>query len=183
MGANMTLFKGKYRVESTRLRGWDYASAGWYFVTVCTRGRECFFGNVVDREMRLSPIGEIVAAEWQKTAEIRPNVKIDAWVVMPNHIHGIIVTQNNPVETTCRVVSTKTPTRLRANSLSAIVGQIKSVCTKRIWAMGFSNFAWQTRFYDHIIRDEESLNRIREYIINNPLNWERDKENPAGLHM
>jgi REP element-mobilizing transposase RayT len=87
----MTKFKDKYRVESTRLPGWDYAGAGWYFVTICTWNRECLFGEIVDGEMRLSSIGEIVAEEWQKTPDIRPNVVLDEWVIMPNHLHGIIV--------------------------------------------------------------------------------------------
>ncbi len=87
----MTLFQDKYRVESTRLRGWDYSSAGLYFVTICTCGRECFFGDVVDGEMRLTHICEIVVDEWQKTPAIRTNIELDEWIVMPNHLHGIIV--------------------------------------------------------------------------------------------
>jgi putative transposase len=189
----MTKFKGKYRVESTRLPGWDYAGAGWYFVTICTRNRECLFGDIVDGEMHLSSIGEIVAEEWQKTPDIRPNVVLDEWVIMPNHLHGIIVILEPPdraVETSRRDVSTTasqrdvptttTPPRLQAGSLGAIIGQIKSVCTKRIWAAGHTEFGWQSRFYDHIIRDEGSLQRIREYIINNPANWAEDRINPAN---
>jgi putative transposase len=191
----MTKFKDKYRVESTRLPGWDYAGAGWYFVTICTRNRECLFGEIVDGEMRLSSIGEIVAEEWQKTPDIRPNVVLDEWVIMPNHLHGIIVileprdrtvveTSRQPVvETSRRDVSTTTPTttpRLKAGSLGAIIGQIKSVCTKRIWAAGHTGFRWQSRFYDHIIRDEGALQRIREYIVNNPANWAEDRINPAN---
>jgi putative transposase len=184
----MTKFKDKYRVESTRLPGWDYAGAGWYFVTICTRNRECLFGDIVDGEMHLSSIGEIVAEEWQKTPGIRPNVVLDEWVIMPNHLHGIIVILEPPdraVETSRRDVSTTTttttpPPRLKAGSLGAIIGQIKSVCTKRIWAAGHTEFGWQSRFYDHIIRDEGSLQRIREYIVNNPANWVEDKINPAN---
>jgi len=176
----MTVFKGKYRIESTRLSGWDYTSAGWYFVTICTRNSVCSFGDIIDGNMYLSPIGEIVAEEWQKTPHIRPNVMLDEWVTMPNHLHGIIVIA--PVETARWAVSTtRTPPRLKAGSLGAIIGQIKSVCTKRIWAAGYTGFAWQTRFYDHIIRNETSLNRIRRYIVNNPAKWEEDKYNPANL--
>jgi hypothetical protein len=104
----MTLFKGKYRVESTRLRGWDYASAGWYFVTLCTRNRECVWGEVVNGAVRLSPMGEIVAEEWRKTEQIRANVALDEWVIMPNHVHGIIVIKNNPIVETPHV---ETPRR------------------------------------------------------------------------
>ena len=185
----MTLFKGKYRVESTRLRGWDYASAGWYFVTLCTRNRECVWGEVVNGAVRLSPMGEIVAEEWRKTEQIRANVALDEWVIMPNHVHGIIVIKNNPIVETPHVETphVETPRRgvstLKPDSLGSIIGQIKSVCTKRIWAAGFTDFNWQARFYDHIIRSEQSLKAIREYIANNPLNWESDKDNVEGLRM
>ena len=91
----MTLFKGKYRVESARLRGWDYTSAGWYFVTLCTRNRECVLGEIVNGVVHLSPIGELVAREWLKTEQVRVNVALDEWVIMPNHVHGIIVIKDN----------------------------------------------------------------------------------------
>ena len=207
----MTLFKNKYRIESMRLKGWDYAATGWYFVTLCTRGRECFFGDVVDGEMHLSAVGDIAAEEWQKTAIIRPNVELDQWVVMPNHIHGIIVIKRAAVETFRGNVSVEgnvsvagnasdpteatphreetphrgvsTKARLKSGSVGAILGQFKSVCTKRIWAAGFLAFDWQPRFFDHIIRDESSLKDIRQYIVDNPAKWERDKNNPANLWM
>ena len=191
----MTKFRDRYRVESARLPGWDYRAAGWYFVTVCTRDRYPFFGHVVDGEMILSPIGEIVAEEWLRTPEVRPNVVLDEWIVMPNHLHGIIVIVDTPdivgtpdtvetpdiVETPRRGVSTTaradatTESRLMAGSLGAIMGQIKSVCTKRIRAAGYTDFAWQSRFHDHIIRDEKSLQRIRQYIVNNPGTWTEDR--------
>jgi putative transposase len=194
----MAKFKGRYRVESARLRGWDYAGAGAYFVTICTKDRAPFFGDVVDGDLVLSPIGQIVADEWQKTGQIRPYVSLDEWVIMPNHLHGIIII-NPVVETPRRGVSTitttqrgvpttvgrgvSTPSRLQAGSLGAIVGQIKSTCTKRIRAAGFTDFAWQTRFYDHIVRDEPSLQHIREYIAGNPARWEEDRNNPPDLYM
>ena len=117
-----------------------------------------------------------------------------AWCVMPNHVHGIIVITETPnragvvVETSRRGVSTTTTTapnapRLRAGSLGAIIGQIKSVCTKRIRAAGYADFAWQPRFYDHIIRDDASLHRIRRYIAHNPGGWQQDRNNPANLYM
>ena len=185
----MNLFKERYRVESSRLKGWDYTSVGYYFVTICTRNRECYLGNVVDGVMRLSPAGKIVDEEWQKTAVIRENVTLDEWVVMPNHLHGIIVINSN---TPHRGVSTDGTehcrdvpmarldvARIHKDSLGAIIGQFKSVCTKRIWTADH-DFAWQSRFYDEIIRDERSLETIREYIRNNPMQWHLDKENPAN---
>src|SRR3990172_4493997 len=96
----MTLFRQRYRVESTRLRDWDYAAAGWYFVTICAHQQTCFFGEVVDGEMQLSAVGEIVAAEWQRSGHLRPNIGLDQWVIMPNHLHGILAIKGTqPVET------------------------------------------------------------------------------------
>jgi putative transposase len=200
----VTLFKGKYRVESARLRGHDYSSPGAYFVTICTKGMRCWFGEVVDGTMRLSPFGEIVAEEWQETEQIRPNVTLDEWKVMPNHLHGIVVIHEMPharttphgnpsvkttrggkpfVETTRRVVSTTTKTTktLKSNSLGSIIGQFKAAATKRIHAAGCPEFTWQPRYHDHIIRNEGSLNKIREYIANNVLRWEFDRNHPSGL--
>lgn len=192
----MTKFKDKYRVESNRLKGWDYSSPGYYFVTIVTQNRTAWFGEVVDAKMVLSPVGEIVAEEWRKTAIIRSNVELDAWVIMPNHIHGIIVIVPGIVETPRAV---ETPRRgvstgvdqtsfgdyprgasksnnpsWKPNSLGSIINQFKSVCTKRIRSAGYADFGWQSRYYDHIVRDEKTLLKIRHYIDNNPKQWELD---------
>ena len=119
----MTLFKNKYRVESTRLPGWDYASPGYYFVTICTQGKQKWFGKIVDDQMILNDIGKIVQEEWLKTAEIRKYVQLDAFIIMPDHIHGIIILGSGknwvenrdggtPVETMRRVVSVNNPTTI-----------------------------------------------------------------------
>ncbi|MBD2605167.1 hypothetical protein H6G81_11640 [Scytonema hofmannii FACHB-248] len=81
----MTLYKNKYRIETVRCSKWDYTSDGYYFITICTHNRQFFFGEIIDGEMQLSQIGEIIAEEWQKTSQIRSNVQLDAWVIMPNH--------------------------------------------------------------------------------------------------
>jgi len=173
-------------VKSTRLRDWDYTSAAWYFVTICTRDRLRAFGEVINDEMRLSLAGRIVSEEWLRAQEVRPNVSLDAFVVMPNHIHGIIVIEESPgralVSATHRVASTRHP-RLNAISLGSIMGQFKSIATKRIWEAGFRDFGWQPRFYDHIIRREPSLDAIRTYISENPMKWTLDKDNLEGLRM
>jgi len=173
----MTLFRDKYRVESARLPDWDYAGIGWYFVTVSTKDGVCHFGEVVDDDIRLSPIGEIVAEEWGQTGQIRLNVRLDAWIVMPNHVHGIIVIIESPLraKTIYPVTAGIGRAGLQAGSLGAIIAQVKSKCTKRIWAAGHTEFAWQARFYDHIIRDETSLARIRQYIATNPARWTDDE--------
>jgi REP element-mobilizing transposase RayT len=171
-----------------RCQSWDYASNGYYFVTICTHNRQHFLGDVVKDKMQLSAVGEIVAEEWQKTAQLRSYIELDEWIVMPNHLHGIIIINNQPlqpvIDTFQRNLSTRmVKSRLKTKSLGSIIGQIKSVCTKRIWEAGFDDFDWQDRFYDHIIQNEESLYNIREYIINNPVKWELDKNNLANLYM
>lgn len=182
----MTLFKNKYRIESARLNGWDYSAEGYYFVTVCTRARVCFLGDVIEAEMRLSPIGEIVAEEWLKTQEVRKNVRMDEWIVMPNHVHGIIVIEyalkSPDVETSRWDVSTN-PSRLKPNTIGSMIGQIKSNATKRIRAAGFVDFDWQERFWDEIIWDVRGLNNVRDYIRNNPAKWQDDRDNAPGLRM
>jgi putative transposase len=180
----MALYKNRYRVESTRLSHWDYSSPAWYFVTICTRDRRTHFGEIIADTVRLSSIGRIVDEEWRKTADIRPNVDLDEFVVMPNHIHGIVVIkppangEGPRVETPRRGVST-TP-RLQRASLGSIIGQFKIACTKSIRASGFRNFAWQPRFHDHIIRGGRALDAVRQYIVDNPAKWALDWENPAN---
>lgn len=188
----MTLFKNKYRIESTRLTGWDYGQAGYYYVTICTKDRVHFFGDVRDVDVILSEIGQIVAEEWLKTEILRSNIRLDEWIIMPNHIHLIIITYKveSPVETPRCGVST--PHRAQtlaasekwaAHTLGSIIGQFKGACTKRIWAEGFTEFAWQSRFFDRIIRSEEALHKARHYIAANPANWNKDRDNLAGLYM
>jgi REP element-mobilizing transposase RayT len=137
-----------------------------------------------------SPAGKVVEEEWKRTEQVRPDVRLDAWVMMPNHVHGIVILQNSagksPVETPRWGVSVgmgvslakNTKAKLHAGSLGAILGQFKSVSTKRIRAAGIHEFAWQPRFYDRIVRDENALVEIQAYILNNPNTWEDDEENP-----
>ena len=186
------LYQNKYRAESARLVEWDYSNSAWYYVTICTKGMERFFGDATGEIVELSPAGKIVHDEWMRTVEIRKNVDLDEFVIMPNHLHGIIIINdqiNINVETTRRVVSkemnkimdAETTQRLArphggvvsadndsktlsSNSLGSIIGQFKSATTKRIRKECNRDFAWQPRFYDHIIRNEKSLFAIRKYI-------------------
>jgi len=207
----MASFKNLYRIPSARLQNWDYARAAWYFVTVCTKGQACFFGEIVEGEVVLSPTGRIVAEEWEKTPQVRPSVALDQWQIMPNHLHAILVIKDvetprwgvsreetfqrnvstGDVETARRAVSARgthrralarTP-RLKPASLGSIIGQFKSACTRRIWAAGFPDFAWQPRFYDHIIRSQDSLAKIRDYIIHNPLMWGTEEDRIENLRL
>ena len=150
-------------------------------MTICTLDRRCTLGKVVEGAVVLSPVGLIVEEEWQRTAVVRPSVGLDEFVVMPNHVHGILVITEDQGKTSHRDVSTKPI--LRPHSLGAMIGQFKSVCTKRIRGEGFLQFAWQARFYEHIIRDERSLGSIRQYIVDNPVKWELDADNPKNFEQ
>jgi len=191
----MTLYKGKYRVESTRLPHRDYGANGWYFVTICTRDRTFFFGDVISGEIHLSKIGQIAQQFWADIPDHCAYTDLDAYVVMPNHLHGIVII--NKPNSSCRDVACKVSTfrgdtefyRARslmspkAGSLGAIIRSYKAAVSQWCKRNNYSSFAWQPRFYDHIIRADESLDRIRDYIINNPAKWEDDKNNPANLWM
>jgi REP element-mobilizing transposase RayT len=180
------LFLDKYRIKSTRKSGHDYTSPGAYFITINTDAQINWFGSIVNGIMRLSAIGEIVRDEWLKSEELRDNIQLDEWIIMPNHIHGIIKIKERSVETARRAVSfsndgvsfstegDKNQHRkrtLKPNSIGSIIGQFKSICTKRIRMKGNKYFKWQDRYYDHIIRDEKELNLIRYYIRINPIRF------------
>ncbi len=134
----------RYRSPSLRLPSWDYSQAGWYFFTICTRNRQCTLGEMVDGSVVLTPAGQIVKEEWQRTAIVRPHLGLDEFVVMPNHVHGIVVLLGDPRKMSQRDVSTKS--RLRPDSLGAIIGQCKSICTKRIREAGFLNLPGRRGF-------------------------------------
>jgi putative transposase len=177
-----------------------------YFVTICTYEREWLFGNVVNSQVHLSEIGKIAAKFWAEIPQHSQHTYIDAYVIMPNHVHGIIVIDNpecrdvvidNPE---CRDVACNVSTlgddfddtdvyrnlskiSPKAGSLSVVIRSYKSAVTRWCNMNGYPNFAWQQRFFDHIIRADGSLDKIREYIINNPRKWEYDKNNSAQLWM
>ncbi|MFQ5779284.1 MAG: transposase [Nitrospiria bacterium] len=168
--------------RSIRLKGYDYRQAGAYFVTVSTQNRECLFGDIADGEMVLNDAGRMVETVWEETPKLRPNIALDEFVVMPNHVHGIVT-----IIETCRGVLQYAPTqsntpkfRSPTQTIGAIIRGFKSAATKRINEMRHTPGAklWQRNYYEHIIRNKNELNRIREYIINNPMKWELDSENP-----
>jgi putative transposase len=196
---NLTLFKNKYRVESACLPHWDYSSDGWYFVTICTKNRKKYFGDVRDYVTELSDIGNIAQEQWHKNAQLRDNVRLDEFIVMPNHIHGIIIIDNQFIVETRRgnAEQTNVETRRGASlrwdenkfgplppkSLQSIINHFKGAVTNWCHKNGYQNFAWQPRFYDHIIRDEKSLDETRQYIYDNPEKWGLDRNNFENLWM
>ena len=162
--------------HSTRLRDFDYSGVGAYFVTVCVGGHECLFGQIADCEMRLSGLGEIVQECWSAIPDHFSTVELAEFVVMPNHLHGVIVIHD--------VGATHASPSRRAGpaplSLGAIIGSFKSAVAKRINAMRGTTGApvWQRNYYEHIIRNEADYNRIAEYIEHNPMRWVEDSLHP-----
>lgn len=207
---------GPHRRRSIRLKGHDYAGGGVYFVTIVTQGRACLFGDVVEGAVRLNRYGESVREEWEGSAQIRPEIRLDAYVIMPNHVHGIVVinADGSPAASdgaragagadgvvahgVGRHVGAhhvgehavgahgRAPLRGLARpprSLGSFVAGFKSAAAKRINQMRGTPGAavWQRNFYEHVIRNDEDLNRLRQYIQDNPLRWAEDSENPHRL--
>ncbi len=158
------LFRYRFRVPSARLRGWDYSWPGVYAVTVCVKGRVCCLGEVAQADVALSPLGVIVAEEWLAIPRTHRQVVLDEWIVMPDHLHGILIFERGE-----RMISQE---GLSAGSLGAAVGQFKQRATKRIRARRSCDFAWQERYFDQILRDDEALERYRAYIRENPGRWQ-----------
>ena len=167
---------------SSRSQGYDYSQNGAYFITLCTEDRKPLFGKIINGEMQLSQFGIIARDEWQKTSEMRKNIEMDEFVVMPNHFHGIIIINDLP----CTGTLQRAPTREQfgkptSNSIPTIIRGYKAAVTKRINTIRINTGAynmperiWQRNYYEHVIRNEASLHRIREYIMGNPLNWKDD---------
>ncbi|TMB96202.1 MAG: transposase [Chloroflexi bacterium] len=172
-----SLFKNRYRVETVRLPSWDYSAPGYYYITMCTKNRGCYLGREEAGQIILSSAGDIATEEWLKAPMVRPDVRLDEFVVMPNHLHGIAILRQTSLETHLRGVSTAR--RVPRTTLGSLIRQFKSITTKRIWASGNREFGWQTRFHDHIIRSERSLNAIRNYILDNPRKWAEDRYHPT----
>jgi putative transposase len=176
------LFKNKYRTESTRIKDFDYSSNNWYYVTINTKNFINYFGKVNQKKVILNKLGYVVKEQWLKISDIRTGVELDYFIIMPNHLHGIIIineaTESKKVKTH-RDASLLNP--ICINSLSNIIRGFKSSVTKNIHLLGFDKFNWQPRYYDHIIRNEKDLERIRKYIQINPIKWEFEKANSENI--
>ena len=168
--------------KSIRIKGYDYSKPGHYFITICTENRSCLFGNVHNRQMVLNDMGGMIGKVWNELPEHYQHVELDAFIIMPNHVHGIIVLRPDPI-----IVGAgfkPAPTKKR-HALPEIVRGLKTFSSRRINeirnTLGVK--LWQRNYYEHIIRNENELNKIRKYIQENPLKWETDKENPKHINM
>ncbi len=190
--------------KTIRLKGYDYSQAGAYFITICCANRECLFGEIVNGEMILNECGTIAYNEWLKTPEIRPQTELDVFVIMPNHIHGIIIINdtrrgvlntpidgkgelhspvdeneqgvcNTPDDEKQGVCNTPLPLRSPSQTVGAIVRGYKSSITK--WFRNNTDIetVWQRNYHEHVIRNEQSYQTISNYIVNNPASWKEDK--------
>ncbi len=233
----MEKFQNKYRIESARAQWWDYGWNGAYFITICTQNREHFFGEITNGKMKLSHLGVIADLLWHEIPNHAKHVELGDFVVMPNHIHGILIIDNpiliqsrdlgnsgnsgnlgnsgnsgdlgnsgnsgdlgnvqtghalslpesesemeseseskleSEMESESASIGQKRFQNIGKNTISSIIGSYKSAVTKHANRLGFEN-GWQTRFHDHIIRNNAEYQCISNYIVNNPSNWKEDK--------
>jgi putative transposase len=169
----MDKFQNKYRISSCRLQNWDYSWNAAYFVTICTFNKQCYFGNIQQNDMKFSEIGEKANEYWLAIPKHFPFVKLDVHVVMPNHVHGIVII-DKPNDPSSSPSSPKNKFGPQSQNLASIIRGYKTGVTMYARIHNI-DFAWQSRYYDHIIRDSASYQRIKKYIINNPKKWNNDK--------
>jgi REP element-mobilizing transposase RayT len=158
--------------RSIRLSHYDYSRTGAYFVTICAHERRCLFGRIVGTQVLLNPIGDVIAREWVRSSEMRPDVDLDAFVVMPNHLHGIVLLGRSEAAATTR-------------PLGHMIRGFKAATTRLVAAAGhgLDHPLWQRNYYEHIIRNEESLEAVRAYIADNPARWAQDRQNPGATQL
>lgn len=193
----MTYELKKHHRRSIRLREWNYSRSGAYFVTVCTQDRKCLFGDIINAEIVLNESGKMIWKWWNEVNNKFQYVQTDEVIVMPNHFHGIIFIDENtsvgaalcgrPIEHQQPDQIKGQPHRVAPTSLFDIMDWFKTMTTngyiqgvKKYKWEPFPGKLWQRNYFDRIIRNETELNKIREYILNNPLKWELDKENPMN---
>jgi REP element-mobilizing transposase RayT len=179
-------YQNKYRISSARLPDWDYGANGAYFITIGTQNRKHYFGQIVDADgesdLQLNEMGQLAARYWSEIPLHFPKVELANYVVMPNHVHGILIINQSDVNAIPSLPSPQ-PKRnggfagdknpMFHENISRIVRWYKGRCAFEIHKV-HAEFAWQPRFYDHIIRNAESFERIQNYIANNPRNWSDD---------
>jgi putative transposase len=187
--------RDKHYRRSIRLKGYDYAQCGAYFVTICAQNRKCLFGDIQRNEWSLNDAGKMLYRIWNNVPNTCPGFVIDKFVVMPNHVHGIISTVGAPLvgalpeKDRAGTHGNRAGTRPAPTTLGDVVGIFKSISTHQ-YAMNvhankwppFPGKLWQRNYYEHI-RNENELNHIWKYIINNPLQWDNDENNPANYGL
>jgi REP element-mobilizing transposase RayT len=172
----------KHHRRSIRLKGYDYTQPGAYYITLCTQARQCLFGDVVAGKMRLNSLGYIAFTYWQEIPVHFAHLQLDVFVVMPNHLHGILVIRDTPIKAQlgCNSTTEKFGKPVRG-SIPTVIRSYKAAVTKQINLIcntKYTSLIWQRDFYEHINRDEQSLETIRRYIAENPGRWVDDPENP-----
>ncbi len=165
--------------RSIRLAGYDYSSAGAYFVTIVVHGRERLFGEIINEEMRLNDFGKIANECWCAIPEHFPFVELGAYVIMPNHVHGIIII-NGRGAAMLRPYNNPHKFNVKPGSLGAIVRSYKSAVSYRLNKELNATGVWQRNYYEHIIRNEKEMDNIWRYIEANPSLWADDEENPQN---
>jgi putative transposase len=181
-----------HRRRSIRLRNFDYAASGGYFLTLCTFQRTCLFGDVVEGAVKLNEAGELVREEWVKSGDIRDEIHLGEFVVMPNHFHAIVLfdlvgahgmrPSTGPFISDPSQGASRAPLR-KPKSLGALVAGFKSAVTRRINGLtgNQGGAVWQRNYHEHVIRSEKDLNAIRRYIADNPIKWELDENHPCNI--
>jgi len=179
----------KHHRRSIRMQGYDYSQPGAYFVTICTSKHECLFGKIDNGDIKLNQYGKNVSNACSWIEKHYPYVKIDSMVIMPNHIHLILIIDDRrggsrtapTTQVTFRNNSQITQVK-QIKSLGRLIGAFKTISTKKINKIRKTPGAtlWQRNYYEHIIRDDKELTAIRQYILDNPLKWEFDRENPEN---
>lgn len=169
--------------RSIRLPGYDYSTSGFYFVTICTYGRKWTLGEIVDHQVVLAPLGEVVYEEWWKAGLIRPDLAVDEFIVMPNHLHGLVQFGCENAAKGDRQGARNAPLP-RASSLGSLVAGYKASVTRRATDdLGLRHRVWQRNYYERVIRNERQLAAVREYIVGNPRNWSHDPLNADPTNM
>jgi putative transposase len=171
--------------RSIRLKEYDYSQPGEYFITICTNNHECIFGNIIHEEMKLSTEGTIAQRCWEEIPKHFSNVQLDEYIIMPNHIHGIIILTEPMVGTRHAVSLREQFAKPVIGSVPTVVRSFKSAATKRIHEIRNTPSlpVWQGRFFEHIIRNDNELNNIRDYIQNNVLKWMFENDNPDNIPL
>ena len=173
--------------QATRLKDYDYAAEGYYFVTICIKNKQNLFGEIVDDKMVLNKYGEIVRECYLDLANHYANIKLDEYVIMPNHFHSIIIIDNEATDCIKQyenVGNGLKPFPTRRHGLPEIVRAFKTFSSRKINdTQPNVKFQWQKSYYDHFIRDNGSYDKVRDYIINNPLNWALDAENTEHVEI